>query len=49
VELSWSLEDLKPGETRIITYEVTDKVEVEDGLDLPSAKIVEDGKTVSKS
>ncbi|NMI89179.1 hypothetical protein GLU26_01600 [Nanohaloarchaea archaeon] len=49
VELSWSLEDLKPGETRIITYKVTDKVEVEDGLDLPSAKIVEDGKTVSKS
>ncbi len=49
VELSWNLEDLKPGETRIITYKVRNKVEVEDGLDLPSAEIVEDGKTVSKS
>lgn len=49
IELEWSLEDFKPGETRVITYRLREKVEVEGGVDLPPAKIVEDGKTVSKS
>ncbi|MFB6116570.1 MAG: hypothetical protein ABEK10_03590 [Candidatus Nanosalina sp.] len=49
VELEWNLEDFKPGEKRVITYEVEQKVEVEEGVDLPPAEIVENGKTVSKS
>ncbi len=48
-QLHWALEDFKPGEKRVITYKVDQKVEVEGGVDLPSAEIVEDGKTVSKS
>ena len=48
-ELYWALEDFKPGEKRVITYKVDQKVEVEGGVKLPHAEIVEDGKTVSKS
>lgn len=49
VEMEWSLEDFKPGEKRVIHYRVTPKVEIEDGIELPSAELVEDGRTVSKS
>lgn len=49
IKLNWSLEDFKPGEKRVITYDVEQKVEVEEGINLPPAKIVENGKTVSKS
>jgi len=47
--LSWSLEDFNAGEKRVITYRVKEKLNVEDGVDLPPAKIVEGDKVVSKS
>jgi len=49
VEMEWSLEDFKPGEKRVIHYRVEPKVEIEEGIELPSAELVEDGKTVSRS
>ena len=49
VEMEWNLEDFKPGEKRVITYRVTPKVEIEGGIELPSAELIEDEKTVSKS
>ena len=39
VELEWSVKDFKPGEERVIQYEVEPKVEIEEGLDLPRAEI----------
>ena len=39
VELEWSVQDFKPGEERVIQYEVSPKVEIEEGLDLPPAEI----------
>ena len=48
-EMEWTLEDFKPGEKRVIQYVVKPKVEIEEGLDLPSARIIEDGDTVAKS
>lgn len=39
VELEWTIEDFKPGEERVIQYEVEPKVEIEEGLDLPAAEI----------
>lgn len=47
--LSWSLEDFNPREKRVITYRVKEKLEVEDGVELPPAKIVEGDKVVSES
>jgi len=47
--LYWSLEDFNAGEKRVITYKVSEKYEVENGVDLPPAKIVQDDKIVSKS
>lgn len=49
VEMEWNLEDFKPGEKRVIAYRITPKVEIEGGIELPSAELIEDGKTVSKS
>lgn len=49
IKLKWGLEDFKPGESRVITYKTKEKVKVEGGVDLPPAKIVEDGKKVSSS
>ncbi|WP_414838107.1 hypothetical protein ACK3SF_01765 [Candidatus Nanosalina sp. VS9-1] len=49
VEMEWTLEDFKPGERRVIQYRVTPKVEVEDGMELPEAEVIEDGETVAQS
>ena len=48
-EMEWTLEDFKPGEKRVIQYVVNPKVEIDEGLDLPAARVIEDGETVAKS
>jgi len=41
-KIEWNLEDFRPGEERVIQYRVQPKVEVEDGLNLPEAVIVDE-------
>lgn len=48
-ELEWFIEDLKPGEERILEYRIEPKVEVEGGVTLESAEARKDGETVARS
>lgn len=49
VKLEWGLEDFKPGEQRIIQYKLNPKVEIEGGLDLPSAKVAKEDRVINRS
>lgn len=49
VELEWSVDDFKPGEERVIQYEIEPKVEVEGGIDLESAELRKEGQILRKS
>jgi hypothetical protein len=49
VELEWKLDDFKPGEERVIQYEIEPKVEVEGGIELRPAELQKDGETIRKS
>lgn len=48
-KMEWTLEDFKPGERRVIQYNITPKVEVEEGIDLPSTEIIVEGEKVAES
>lgn len=48
-KIEWTLEDFKPGEKRVVQYRATPKVEVEDGIDLPSAEVIVEGEKVAES
>lgn len=48
-ELEWIIEDLKPGEERILEYKVEPKVEVEGGVTLEPAEARKDDETVARS
>jgi len=48
-ELEWFIEDLKPGEERILEYRIQPKVEVEEGVILEAAEARKDGETISRS
>lgn len=47
--LNWELEDLSPGEQRVLEYTIEPLYEVEGGVDLPSAEVVVDDEVVSSS
>jgi hypothetical protein len=49
VEMKWTLEDFRPDEKRVLQYRVTPKVEIEGGIELPKAEILENDSTVAKS
>jgi hypothetical protein len=49
IELEWSVDDFKPGEERVIQYEIEPKVEIEGGMELESAKLIKDGETIGES
>lgn len=49
VELEWNIDDFKPGEERVIQYEVEPKVEVEGGIDLKSAELRKEGEILRRS
>ncbi len=38
-ELEWKLEDVRPGETRMIQYAVEPKIDVEEGIELPEPEL----------
>ena len=48
-ELEWFIEDLKPGEERILEYRIEPKVEVEGGVTLEAAEARKDGEKVATS
>ncbi|MFB6241770.1 MAG: hypothetical protein ABEJ36_03120 [Candidatus Nanosalina sp.] len=49
IELEWDLDNFKPGEERVIQYEIEPKVEVEGGLEVGSAELVKEGEVLRKS
>lgn len=48
-KLEWSLEDLEPGDQRVLQYTIRPKVEVEEGVELPKAELKEGDKVLKKS
>jgi len=48
-KLVWDLEDLKPGDQRVLQYVIRPKVEVEGGAELQEAVLKENGKEIKKS
>jgi hypothetical protein len=48
-KLEWSLEDLEPGDQRVLQYTIRPKVEVEEGVELPRAELKEGDKVLKKS
>ncbi|MBC5793041.1 MAG: hypothetical protein H8Z69_03300 [Nanohaloarchaea archaeon] len=47
--LAWELEDLSPGEERVLEYTIEPLYEVEGGVNLPSAEIVVEDEKVAES
>ncbi len=47
--LIWSIEDLEPGDQRVLQYTITPKVEVEGGIELQPAELVAGDEKVEKT
>lgn len=48
-KLEWNMEDLEPGDQRVLQYTIRPKVEVEGGVELPKAELKEGDQVMKKS
>jgi hypothetical protein len=48
-KLTWDLEDLEPGDQRVLQYTIRPKVEVEGGVELQKAELREEDQTIKKT
>ncbi len=48
-KLEWDMDDLEPGDQRVLQYTIRPKVEVEGGVELPKAELKEGDQVMKKS